>query len=91
MFPSEIEILVAADKAGGYKKSQLNHSMDVVGEYIGYLYDSLIRRGFIAGNRLTGYRVTSKGRERIRQYLSRDMPPKTGRDSHRRQRVWLNS
>ena len=89
MFPSEIEILVATDKAGGYKKSQLNHSMDIVGEYIGYLYDSLVRRGFIGGNRLTGYRVTSKGRERIREHLSegRDMPPRTGRDSHRRQRV----
>ena len=71
MFPSEIEILMAADKIRAFNKSRLIHSTDVIGEYIGYIYDSLVRRGFIREERLTGYEITKKGRERISEYLSK--------------------
>ncbi len=71
MFPSEIEILKAADKIQEFNQSRLIHSTDVIGEYIGYIYDSLVRRGFIRGDRSTGYEITKKGRERISEYLSK--------------------
>lgn len=34
-------------------------------EYIGYLYDSLVKRGYIKGNGSKGYRLTSKGMETL--------------------------
>ena len=72
MFPSEITILMAIDEAGGFSKTRLTRSMDVVGEYIGYLYDSLVSRGFIGGNKFTGYQLTPKGREALLKFPSED-------------------
>ena len=69
MFPSEMVILmsIAAGKDGG-KKLQIRQ-MDVVGEYIGYLYDSLIRRGYIKGDSSRGYQLTFKGKESLAGFL----------------------
>jgi hypothetical protein len=55
MFPSEMVILMAIASARDTGKELLVRPMDVVGEYIGYLYDSLTRRGYIKGNSSTGY------------------------------------
>ncbi len=69
MFPSEMVILmaIAVDKDDG--KKLLTRPMDVAGEYIGYLYDSLVRRGYIKSGRLRGYQLTSKGTEVLLEFL----------------------
>ena len=69
MFPSEIAILVAivTDKHSG--KQLLNRPTDVIGEYIGYLYNSLVNRGLIKGNRSKGFRLTAKGGKTLKNFL----------------------
>jgi len=66
MFPSEMVILmdIAKNKESG--KQLVNRPMDIINEYIGYLCDSLVRRGYIKGNRTKGYQLTSMGREILR-------------------------
>jgi len=66
MFPSEMVILmdIARNKDSG--KQLMNRPMDVINEYICYLCDSLVRRGYIKRNRTKGYRLTSMGREILR-------------------------
>ena len=68
MFPSEMVILMAIEVARDASKKLLN-PMDVTGEYIGYLYDSLVRRGYLKGNSSRGYQLTSKGRETLFEFL----------------------
>ena len=72
MFPSEMVILmaIAVNKYAGRKL--LTHPVDVIGEYIGYLYNSLVNRGYIKGNRLIGYQLTSKGREALSEFLCKN-------------------
>ncbi len=69
MFPSEMVILmaIAVNKDAG--KKLLNRPMDVTGEYIGYLYDSLVKRGYLKENNSRGYQLTSKGRESLLGFL----------------------
>ena len=69
MFPSETAILmdIARNKDSG--KQLANRAMDVVSEYIGYLCDSLVRRGYITGNRTKGYQLTSMGRGTLLEFF----------------------
>ena len=69
MFPAEMVILmaIAATRDGG--KELITRPTDVIGEYIGYLYDSLARRGYIKGSSSRGYQLTSKGRESFSEFL----------------------
>jgi len=69
MFPSEMVILMAIAGAGDFGKKLVTRPMDVTGEYIGYLYNSLVRRGYIKGNGSRGYELTSKGREVLFEFL----------------------
>ena len=69
MFPSEMVILMAIAVAKDSGKGRLTRSTDVLGEYIGYLYDSLVRRGYVREDRLRGYRLTPKGREGLFEFL----------------------
>ena len=43
--------------------------MDVVGEYIGYLYDSLVSRGYLKRDSSRECQLTSKGREVLFEFL----------------------
>jgi len=72
MFPSEMTILMAIAMNKGSSKKLLNRPMDVTGEYIGYLYDSLVKRGFIRKNGLNGYRLTSMGKETLLEFLHKN-------------------
>ena len=63
MFPTEMEILLDITKNKDSGKQLMSRPMDVVSEYICYLCDSLVRRGYIKGNKTKGYRLTSMGRE----------------------------
>ena len=69
MFPSEMVILMAIAVARDSGKKPLTQSMDVTGEYIGYLCDSLGRRGYLKENSSKGYQLTSKGREVLFEFL----------------------
>ena len=69
MFPSEMVILMAISAIGDFGKELLTRPMDVTGEYIGYLYDSLVRRGYLTGNSSRGYQLTSKGRQALFEFL----------------------
>ena len=70
MFPNEMVILldIAKNKESG--KQLVNRPMDVISAYIGYLCDSLVRRGYIKGNRTKGYQLTSMGRGALQGLLS---------------------
>ncbi len=69
MFPSEMVILMAIAVARNSDRDLLSRPMDVTGEYITYLYNSLVRRGYLKGNSSRGYQLTSKGRETLFEFL----------------------
>ena len=69
MFPSEMIILMAIAVNKDTGKKLLNRPRDVIGEYIGYLYDSLVRRGYLKKDGSRGYQLTSKGREALFELL----------------------
>ena len=70
MFPSEMVILMAIAVTRDSGEKLRNRPMDITGEYIGYLYDSLVKRGFFKWNTLKGYQLTAKGHKAIYQFLS---------------------
>jgi DNA-binding MarR family transcriptional regulator len=72
MLPSEMIILMAIsiNKSAGQKL--LTHPMDVTSEYIGYLYNSLVNRGYLRGHRSTGYQLTTIGREAIFEFVKKN-------------------
>ncbi len=69
MFPSEMAILMAIASTRDSGKKLLTRPMDVVGEYIGYLCDSLVSRGYLKKDGSREYRLTSKGREALFEFL----------------------
>ena len=64
MFPSETEILmaIALNKSS---ERLMNRPMDVTGEYVGYLCDSLVSRGHLKRSGTREYQITAKGREAL--------------------------
>ena len=72
MLPSEMIILMAIAVNKNTGKKLLTHPMDVTGEYIGYLYNSLVSRGYLRGHGSTGYQLTPMGREAILEFLKRN-------------------
>ena len=69
MFPSEMAILMAIAVTRDSGKKLLTRPMDVVGEYVGYLCDSLVSRGYLRRNGSREYQLTSKGREALVEFL----------------------
>ena len=69
MFPSEMAILMAIASTRDSGKKLLTRPMDVVGEYIGYLCDSLVSRGYLKRNGSREYRLTTQGRESLFEFL----------------------
>ena len=72
MFPSEMVILMAIAVNKDTGKKLLARPMDVTSEYIGYLYDSLVKRGYLKGNRAKGYQLTMTGREALVEFLHKN-------------------
>lgn len=72
MLPSEMIILLAivVDRKKGNKLR--NQPMDVTGEYIGYLYDSLVNRGYLKRQGATSYQLTSMGRETLFDFMRKN-------------------
>ena len=69
MFPSEMVILMAIVVAEGSSNKLLTRPMDVTSEYIGYLCNSLVSRGYLGRNNSTGYQLTSKGKQTILKFI----------------------
>ena len=65
-----ILMAIAVGKAAG--KELLNRLMDVTGEYIGYLYNSLVSRNYLKRGNLNGCQLSSKGRETLLAFLQRN-------------------
>jgi len=72
MFPSEMVILMAIAVGRDSGKRLVTRPMDVTGEYVGYLYDSLVKRDYLKGNHSKGYKLTSKGREALAEFLHKN-------------------
>ncbi|MBA7486910.1 hypothetical protein ES707_22472 [subsurface metagenome] len=69
MFPGEMVILLSIALSGGSGNSLISRPMDIMNEYIGYLYGSLVRRGYLRKTGSTKYRLTSLGREAMQIFL----------------------
>ena len=69
MFPSEMAVLMAILSTRDSGKQLLTRPMDVVGEYIGYLCDSLVKRDYLKRNGSREYQLTSQGKETLLEFL----------------------
>jgi len=69
MFPGEMIILMTAAASGDSRKKQLTGSMDITSEYIGYLYVSLVERGYLKKVGSREYQLTKKGWEAVFEFL----------------------
>lgn len=72
MFPSEMAILMAIAVARDSDKKLLSRPMDVASGCITYLYNMLVRRGYLKGNSSRGYQLTLKGREALFEFLRKN-------------------
>jgi predicted transcriptional regulator len=69
MLPSEMVILMAISINKRTGQKLLTNPMDITSEYIGYLYSSLVNRGYLKGHRSTGFQLTAAGREAIDNFI----------------------
>jgi len=72
MLPSEMIILMATVVNTKTGDRLLTRPMDITSEYIGYLYTSLVNRGYLKGHRKTGYQLTVMGREAIFEFIRKN-------------------
>ena len=72
MLPSEMVILMAISVNKSTGKKLLTNPLDITGEYIGYLYSSLVNRGYLKGHRSTGFQLTTLGREAIENFVRKN-------------------
>ena len=72
MLPSEMIILMATVVNTKTGNKLLTRPMDITSEYIGYLYNSLVNRGYLKGHRTTGYQLTVIGREAIFDFIRKN-------------------
>ena len=68
MFPSEMMLLKTIDEAGGITERP-DRTMDIVGKSSRYVYNSLVRRGYLGKSTSAGYELTVKGKRAMRQGL----------------------
>ena len=71
MFPSEMVILLAIAVSGAGQDLPA-HQTDVPGEYIGYLCDSLVKRGFLKKRMFSRYQLTPKGHDALASFLRKN-------------------
>jgi predicted transcriptional regulator len=72
MLPSEMIILMAIVVNQKTGKELLSRPMDVTGEYIGYLFNSLVNRGYLKQNGLHTYQLTPIGRKTIFGFINKN-------------------
>jgi len=72
MFPSEMIILMAISASEDTGKKLLTRPMDITSEYIGYLYHSLVKRGYLKRHGSARYRLTAIGRKALVEFLRKN-------------------
>ena len=72
MLPSEMIILMAIAINKNTGKKLLTRPMDITSEYIGYLYYSLVKRGYLKRHSSARYQLTPIGREAIFEFLKKN-------------------
>jgi len=72
MFPSEMVILLSIALSNSSDNTLMNRPMDVMNEYIGYLYTSLVRRGYLKESGSKGYQLTHKGSKALLIFLNKN-------------------
>jgi predicted transcriptional regulator len=72
MFPSEMIILMAIAAGEDTGKKLLTRPMDITSEYIGYLYHSLVKRGYLKRHGSARYQLTEIGREALVEFLRKN-------------------
>jgi predicted transcriptional regulator len=72
MLPSEMVIMMATAVNKKGSKQILARPMDITGEYIGYLYDSLVTRGYLKKRGDRDYQLTPAGKEAVAGFLKRN-------------------
>ena len=72
MLPSEMIILMAISLDKNTGKKLLTRPMDVTGEYVGYLYHSLVKRGYLKRHGPANYHLTPVGRETILEFIKKN-------------------
>ena len=70
MFPGEMVILLETALPSDSNMTLLNRPMDVMNEYSGYLYNSLVLRGYLRERGSKGYELTSRGAETLTIFLN---------------------
>ena len=72
MLPSEMVILMAITSNKNTNQKLRTSQMDITSEYIGYLYNSLVNRGYLKGHRSTSFQLTTLGREAIHNFIKKN-------------------
>ncbi len=72
MLPSEMIILMAIGVNKRTASQLLTRPMDVTSEYIGYLYTSLVNRGYLRQRGAADYQLTPVGRQAILDFLQKN-------------------
>lgn len=72
MLPSEMVILMAITINKNTGQKLLTSPMDITSEYIGYLYNSLVNRGYLKGHRSTGFKLTDIGSKAIHNHIKKN-------------------
>jgi predicted transcriptional regulator len=72
MLPSEMIILMAIVVNNKVGKKVLTRPLDITSEYIGYLFNSLVNRGYLKQHGLNGYQLTTIGREEIFNFIRKN-------------------
>ena len=69
MFPSEMVVLMAIAATNKTNDKSDIHPDDTTGDYTSHLYESLIQRGFLRENGIHRYKLTTKGRGAVRDFM----------------------
>lgn len=72
MLPSEMIILMAMVVNNKNGKNALTRPLDITREYIGYLFNSLVNRGYLKQRGFSGYQLTPTGREEIFTFIRKN-------------------
>jgi len=72
MLPSEMELMLAIALNKNVGKKLANSPMDVITEYFVNLFNSLLSRGYLKGDRVKGYQLTPIGRAALMKLLQKN-------------------
>jgi DNA-binding MarR family transcriptional regulator len=73
MLPGEMIILMAIVVSSKVGQNVLTRPLDITREYVGYLFNSLVNRGYLKQHSFSGgYQLTPTGREEIFNFIKKN-------------------